>query len=159
MPVTVEYEQYSYKYRVKPSSSSKRRYYVAYQTFVVGFSAKIYDELLGDLWAHLLPTGTLFVYEGAPWDGPSGPALDSECFMDASLAHDYLYLMMEKGVLPQSERGRADKTMRALAKNHGMGFFRRMWTYAAVRVGGASHAQLVDKTIATTPQISDGKIH
>lgn len=140
MPVTVQYEPFSYKYRVRPKVPQEYPYFVSYETRVKGYAQEIRDPLTGDLWAKLTESGVLFIYEGAPWNGANS-AFDTESFIDASLAHDFLYLFMELGKIPQSCRRRADKTMRAIARNHGMWWPRRMWTFFGVRAGGASHAR------------------
>lgn len=141
MSITVQYEDFSFKYRVRPTVPQEHTYFVYEQTFVKGYSFEISDPITGELWAQLRPSGMMFIYEGAPWDGPSGPAWDTPNFMDASLFHDYLYRAQELGKLPQSQRKKADKTMRAIAKKHGMWWPRRTWTFWGVRVGGGAHAR------------------
>lgn len=133
----VSYEKYPFKYRVRaPPEYEGGGYYVSYQTHVRGYSATVSDPITGKFLARLFDTGQLTIYEGAPWDGPSGIALDTPSFMDASLAHDYLYEMIAQRGIPKSERRNADRTMRAIAKSHGMWWPRRVWTFWAVRKAG-----------------------
>ena len=71
------------------------------------------------------------------WDGPSGPAIDTDNFMDGSLVHDVLYDLMRQGLLSRWKyRRKADKEMRIQCKKDGMSFIRRWYTWSAVRVGG-----------------------
>ena len=133
--ITVKYEKFSHKYRVTSEM-------VGYHTLIEGRSAFVRDPVSDQLWARLFPGGALHIFKGAPWNGPSGPTIDTPSFMDASLAHDYLYTMIEQGSLPMKPcRRLADKTMRRIAKEHGMGWFRRLYTFLGVRVGGKSHAK------------------
>lgn len=77
---------------------------------------------------------------GYAWDGASGPAVDTESFMRASLFHDILYQMIREGILPKNFRGEADSLMRDVAIEDGMWRIRAMWSYGGVRLfgGGAS---------------------
>lgn len=85
-------------------------------------------------------SGLLHIYEGYSWDGPSGPALDTDDFMLAALVHDALYQLMRAGGMPQAYRAAADRAMRRLCKEAGMPWWRRWYTYQAVRwfAAGAS---------------------
>lgn len=92
-----------------------------------------------DGWVTLHPNGWLTISLGYSWDGPSGPARDTENFMRASLVHDALYQLIEERKLSKRYRKAADKTMRRLCKEDGMGWFRRNYSYAAVRMFGGRH--------------------
>ena len=71
------------------------------------------------------------------WDGPSGPAIDTDNFMDGSLVHDALYDLMRQGLLSRWKyRRKADKEMRIQCKKDGMSLIRRWYTWGAVRVAG-----------------------
>lgn len=142
----VHYERFPFKYRVirPPGFGERQTYSVAYETYVKGYAGSIHDKVSGAMLARLTPDGVLTVYEGAPWDGPSGPAVDSPDFMDASLAHDYLYHGIALGIIPKSERKNADLTLIYQAQIHGMSWTRRQWVYWGVRIGGGSHT---DETI------------
>jgi len=82
--------------------------------------------------------GQLFITAGYCWDGPSGPAIDTDNFMDGSLVHDVLYeLMRDKKLYPiWKYRMKADKEMRLQTAKDGMSFPRRWWTWLGVRIGG-----------------------
>ncbi|MHC4648863.1 MAG: hypothetical protein ACYTBJ_25685 [Planctomycetota bacterium] len=81
--------------------------------------------------------GRLVIEPFYEWDGPSGPAIDTDNFMDGSLVHDLLYQFMREGHLSRWKyRRKADKEMRLQCKQDGMSFIRRWYTWAAVRIGG-----------------------
>lgn len=87
-------------------------------------------------WVCLMPNGDLWIRDRYLWDGPSGLAIDTANFMRASLVHDCLYQLIEKGELPSRVRSKADSEMRRICKEDGMGFFRRWYAWAAVRFFG-----------------------
>lgn len=84
--------------------------------------------------------GKLLIRKGYSWDGPSGPAIDTKNFMQGSLIHDALYQLMREGVLPQSERKRADEILKKVCIRDGMSGFRAWYVYMAVRVSGTFSA-------------------
>ncbi len=138
------YERVSFKYRLGPSVPQAGPYSVEFQTFVTGFNRRVVDKHCGRAIAMLDESGVLTIYEGAPWDGPSW-FFDLKCFMAASLAHDYLYHMLELGFFPtrltNKIRHQSDRTMRAIAREDGMPWWLRALTYAVVRKAGASYAR------------------
>ena len=87
--------------------------------------------------------GELVIDPGYEWDGPSGPAIDTDNFMDGSLVHDLLYqLMREKWLKPVWKyRMKADKEMRLQTTKDGMSFVRRWYTWLGVRIGGIPAAR------------------
>lgn len=91
-------------------------------------------------WVSLDTNGLLTLEEGYCWDGPSGPALDTDDFMRGSAAHDASHQLMRLGLLPQSYRKAADQEMRRLCEEDGMWAPRRWYTYWAVRRFAASAA-------------------
>lgn len=109
------------------------------QTRVIGCFAKVESSDPLRPWIELSPTGVLNIRNGYSWDGPSGPARDTKNFMRASLVHDALYQLIDEGQLHKKHRKNADKTMRALCKEDGMGAARRFWTYWGVRIFGGLH--------------------
>ena len=90
----------------------------------------------------LLRTGALYITRGYEWDGPSGPAIDTDNFMDGSLVHDVLYQMLREGWFGDGfwERAkwrlRADNEMFKQCKKDKMTLPRRCWTWLGVRLGG-----------------------
>jgi hypothetical protein len=107
------------------------------QTLCKGLGVSIGPEAAP--WLALDADGTLHIREGYSWDGPSGPARDTANFMRASLVHDALYQLIEESLLPKDFRKLADKTMREICKEDGMGGVRRWYTFAAVRAFGGLH--------------------
>lgn len=96
----------------------------------------------------------IIVLPGTQWDGPSGPAVDSKNFMQASLLHDVIYRLVGLKVLADTWiiRYAADREMRKQCKRDGMSFRRRWWCYVGVRLGGgyAIHESL-DGEVLTAP--------
>ena len=82
--------------------------------------------------------GRIFINAGYEWDGPSGPAIDTDNFMDGSLVHDVLYqLMREEELKPRWRyRLKADNEMFRQCKKDNMSLPRRCWTWLGVRLGG-----------------------
>jgi hypothetical protein len=80
--------------------------------------------------------GTLIIRPGYNWDGPSGPAIDTESAMRASLAHDALYDLIDRGLLASRHRKAADEVLHRLALEDGMPWWRALYFYLAVRLFG-----------------------
>jgi hypothetical protein len=85
--------------------------------------------------------GNLRCRVGYAWDGPSGPALHTTCFMRPSLVHDALYELLRAGVagdpgIAAFWRKRADAVMFRLGREDGMWWIRAWWTYLGVRAFG-----------------------
>ncbi len=100
---------YYYKTIIKPKN-------VAYNDFIA-----------------LYPNGMLTIRKGYAWDGPSGPAIDTPSFMQASLVHDALYQLMREGLIDINYRKDADLLLYKIAREDGMWQLRVLWTYWAVR--------------------------
>jgi len=88
----------------------------------------------------LWPDGTLEIEAGYPWDGPSGPTIDTPEFMRGSLVHDALYDLIGKGELDVIWRGEADKELRRLCLEDGMPSDEAYVVYKAVDKFGEKHA-------------------
>lgn len=83
---------------------------------------------------------------GYAWDGSTGPALDTVNFMRGSLVHDALYQviaeMVHRGAIQHKGaawwrlKRAADRELVAICAQDGMGWWRRQWVHAAVRLGG-----------------------
>lgn len=80
-------------------------------------------------------SGLLTIKEGFTWDFGSGPAIDTPDMVYGSLAHDALYRLMILKVIPWNQRRKIDRYFQCLLKEAGMGWMRRQWVYAGVRVG------------------------
>lgn len=97
--------------------------------------------------------GSLAIFDGYLWDGPSGIARDTLSFMRASLVHDALYHLLRERVLPKKKRKYADRLMRSICLQDGMNIARAAMVYLAVRIGGRRSADH-DKpqTVRTAPR-------
>ena len=84
--------------------------------------------------------GLLVIKNGYAWDGPSGPTIDTKNFMKGSLVHDALYQLMREGVLPLTDRKRADEMLCEICLSVGMSRIRAWYVYWAVRMFGKSSA-------------------
>jgi hypothetical protein len=78
---------------------------------------------------------TLIVRKGYQWDGPSGPTIDDDTNIRASLIHDALYQAMRTGLIAKTFKFRRviDKIFSAILKEDGMGFIRRTCYFYSVR--------------------------
>ena len=90
-------------------------------------------------WVKLTKTGLLTLHAGYAWDGAT-KARDTKSFMRPSAVHDGLYQLIRRGFLAPSDQEEADKEMRRLCREDGMGWFRAWYAYRAVRWQG--HAGL-----------------
>jgi len=89
----------------------------------------------------LSKNGFLTIRKGYAWDGPSGPTIDTRDFMRGALVHDALYqLMRDHGLDKNVYRETADRTMRFMCQEDGMGWFRAWYCYWAVRWFGNKSA-------------------
>jgi hypothetical protein len=81
--------------------------------------------------------GWLTIKKGYPWDGASGPALDTRNFMRPSLAHDALYRLRQEGhPVPDDWKERADALLNRLAREDDMPGWRRFWVRLSIRKFG-----------------------
>lgn len=92
--------------------------------------------------------GILMIAPGYAWDGASGPALDTDTIMRASLVHDSLYQLIRMGVLHEVDRAAADQLLRDIALEDGMWPARSWWIFKGVRLfGSAAAAPAADKIL------------
>jgi len=98
--------------------------------------------------------GMIRIQRGFFWDGPSGPAVDTDTFLQPSMIHDAGYTLMGNGLLdPEVWRPHFDARMRRdLRKNtvrkysgswimRKLGVFRAKYAYRGVRIFGGSHLE------------------
>ena len=113
-------------------------------TFVTPIRTKPYTYTVerdtSSRWLILRPYGELLILKGYAWDGASGPTMDTQSIMRASLVHDGLYQLMREGGLPLSYRKPADKLLRRMCREDGMFWLRAFWVYWAVRFFGKEAA-------------------
>lgn len=79
--------------------------------------------------------GNLTVRAGYCWDGPSGPAVDTDNFMCPSLVHDALYQLIRMGKLPEAYKGQIDDHLKTMTKIRGMSSIRAWWVRTGVWFG------------------------
>lgn len=82
--------------------------------------------------------GILTIKQGYAWDGPSGPTIDSPCFMRGSLVHDALYQLMREGLINRDQKNAADRELHDICINDGMSRLRAWWVFRAVQRFGRS---------------------
>ena len=87
----------------------------------------------------IFDTGLLICKKGYCWDGASGPTLDTEDTMRASLGHDCLYQCISLGILSKDHREAADKLLRKWLLEDGMVHARAQLWYEGVRAFGGLH--------------------
>lgn len=109
----------------------------------------------------LNPEGHLTIKAGYAWDGPSGPAFDTPCFMRASLVHDALYQLMREGWLKAKDhKSIADDIMRVICLEDGMSIARAWWCHRGVRIGGASSCDPAkDKPVLMAPRAASTDLY
>jgi len=91
-------------------------------------------------WVLLNGEGFLSILRGYAWDGPSGPMPDTSDSMRGSLAHDALYQLMREGRLDARYRDVADKLLREICIEDGMGHPMAELVYQAVHIFGDPYA-------------------
>lgn len=65
--------------------------------------------------------GNLTVKSGYAWDGVSGPVIDTDYNLRASLVHDALYQLMRQRYLSvRNDRDKADKLFKKMCKEDGV---------------------------------------
>ena len=89
----------------------------------------------------LFPDGELTIKIGYRWDGPSGPAIDTDNFMRGALVHDALYQLIRMNYLPPAFRKTADRLLKVICRKDGMNRLRAWWVYNAVRMFGKEAAR------------------
>ena len=90
--------------------------------------------------------GELTVKKGYAWDGPSGPVIDTQENLRASLIHDALYQLMRREHLKaRTHRKTADKVFRDICKEDGVSSFRANIYYTALRKYGKPAASPENK--------------
>ena len=90
--------------------------------------------------------GNLVVRKGYAWDGPSGPVIDTEENMRASLVHDALYqLMRNEELSARAYRKSADQLFKDICKEDGVSNFRASAYYKSLRKFGRPAASQQNK--------------
>lgn len=89
--------------------------------------------------------GLLYIRKGYAWDGPSGPTVDTDTNMRASLFHDAIYQLIRMGELPHHYWKIADKEFDNIAKEDGMSKFRRWYYLRALKLAKGTAAKAENK--------------
>lgn len=90
--------------------------------------------------------GLLTIKKFYAWDGPSGPTIDTRCFMRGSLVHDALYQLMRLKALDyKAHKKRADEILREICLEDRMCSFRAWYVYYAVHLFAGKSAQPKDE--------------
>jgi hypothetical protein len=97
--------------------------------------------------------GNLTVKRGYAWDGPSGPVIDTQDNMRASLVHDALYqLMRNKQLNARAHRRVADREFREICKADGVSSrTANIWYKGLRRFGKPAASPANKKKIAHAP--------
>ena len=92
--------------------------------------------------------GNLAIAEGYAWDGPSGPVIDTEENMRASLVHDALYqLMRHRKMTVKAYREKADKLFRKMCIEDGVSKTTARIYYLGLKLGGRPSADPKNKKV------------
>ncbi|EOW7151096.1 DUF1353 domain-containing protein, partial [Vibrio parahaemolyticus] len=93
-------------------------------------------------------SGNLLVKSGYAWDGPSGPVIDTEENMRASLIHDALYQLMRYELLStRTHRKAADQLFKDICVEDGVSNFRATAYYKALCKFGRPAASPQNKKV------------
>ena len=118
----MKYSEYKYKFKLEENFSIELPYKIA--DFEHPYASSK-DSILS-------------VKRGYAWDGASGPIINTQDTLVASLVHDVLYQAMRLNLIKSSKENRkiADKNFFEILKMHGVNSIRRKVWYFAVRFFG-----------------------
>lgn len=106
------------------------------KTYTIGIKIKPKKTIITNF-IDLTTTGTLIIFDGYAWDGPSGPVIDTKENMRASLVHDALYqLMRHKKLTAKVHKVKADKLFRKICIEDGVPRTTAYIYYLGLRLGG-----------------------
>jgi hypothetical protein len=101
----------------------------------------------------LTSDGQITINEDYPWDGPSGPTVDTPSFMRGSLVHDALYEMLRLGLLPHDPCFHlANLELKKICLEDGMWPWRADYVFKAVEEFGNASAALSPENIIIAPK-------
>lgn len=99
------------------------------------------------------PDGWLLVFADYPWDGPSGPTIDTPSFMRGSLVHDVLFEMLRLGLLPHDPCfHQANLELASICMQDGMWHCRAYYVLRGVDKFGTASAALRPERIIIAPR-------
>lgn len=100
----------------------------------------------------LTPDGWLTINADYPWDGPSGPTIDTPSFMRGSLVHDAMYEMLRLGLLPHDPCFHlANLELQKICLEDGMWEWRADYVLKGVEDFGDASAALRPEKIVSAP--------
>lgn len=106
--MTTEYIEYRSGYKYQLATNFE------FQTDIIP------NEVIKDQFIELGLDGVLNIKSGYAWDGVSGPVIDTERNMRASLIHDALYQLMREKKLSGAYKERADEIFRNICIKDGV---------------------------------------
>lgn len=118
----MKYSEYNYKFKVEENFSIELPFKIA--DFEHQYAS--------------LKDGILSIKKGYAWDGASGPIINTQDTLVASLVHDVLYQAMRLNLIKSNNENKkiADKIFFEILKMHGVNSIRRKVWYFAVRLFG-----------------------
>ena len=128
----MKYKKIGYKYELAENEH--------FNTPVTGFEIDVRDPASRMQYAFLGKDGNLVVFTGYQWDGASGPTIDDNTNMRASLEHDVFYQMLREEYLGPGWRKIVDKVLFQSLREDGMPWWRAKYYYWGVRLGGGPSA-------------------
>lgn len=97
------------------------------------------NQEISDMFIKLDTNGLLTILTGYAWDGPSGPVIDTNHNMRASLVHDALYQLLRNENWDEEEsekvRKKADKIFRKICIDDGVDRTIANAYYYGLRIG------------------------
>lgn len=88
------------------------------------------------IWGEVERNGRMTIYARYPWDGASGPTIDTSDSIIPSLVHDFGYQLIRLGFLRRADKEIVDRLFYELLLAQGMVQFRAFaWWRAVVRFG------------------------
>ena len=131
---------------IKYRSDYKYQLAEAYEIFI---SIKPKNSIITDF-INLDINGLLTIKEAYAWDGPSGPVIDTEENMRASVVHDALYqLMRHEELKARTYRKAADQIFKELCIEDGVSSVRASLYYKALRRFGRPATSPQNKKVVT----------
>ena len=118
----MKYSEYNYKFKVEENFSIELPYKIP--DFEHPYASSK-DSILE-------------IKKGYAWDGASGPIINTQDTLVASLVHDVLYQAMRLNLIKSNSENKkiADKIFFEILKMHGVNSIRRKVWYLAVRLFG-----------------------
>ncbi len=106
-----------------------------------------------DRWFNLYSDGTLTIYAGFCWDGPSGPTFDTKDSLKASMVHDVFCICMRDGRLKYDGwQDTVNLFFKSMCLKDGMPEWRASLWHAGVEFGDAGNPkQGPDRKVHTAP--------